>query len=418
MYFVVRLPIDVATSVVNIQRENDGEGTVCARTVDRFVDRSPSLLRQPRPSLKSGSADPASNWAKARLNQMIQLKGQLILPGLSCCDGLVDTSSRIHLDGLAFWDEHHENTVSGPTSSMETRRSVDDKGDIATEAEGGHFPESQPSRTKKFNTSAGGCFGVCIVQDEVSKALRGVRLKPFFYGTRTVVGMTTFASHLKVEAERVRELKGVWKGPGEGYLERFGPAADAELVLKVNQQYCSIQEIIDHVIEQSDLAYRETRFAKHYHIFHDALPQWWEPMSQAYLTEKGFEFRQLRNFNLKNRSTRYDMKLVGNSPEICRGLDSHGFADLKHSVRIHSALTSVYDLGDYRRFDLSTVGGIISAMERCWQLVPTSERIIEDILALPIVVNKIIESEGCLVKVSTVECLPCCTADVNHWSTS
>ena len=92
MYFVVRLPIDVATSVVNIQRENDGEGTVCARTVDRFVDRSPSLLRQPRPSLKSGSADPASNWAKARLNQMIQLKGQLILPGLSCCDGRASRS--------------------------------------------------------------------------------------------------------------------------------------------------------------------------------------------------------------------------------------------------------------------------------------------------------------------------------------
>ena len=70
------------------------------------------------------------------------------------------------------------------------------------------------------------------------------------------------------------------------------------------------------------------------------------------------------------RSSRYGMKLVGNSPEICRGLDSHGFADLKHSGRINSAMTSAYDLGDSRRFDLSTVNSRSKSKREDFRFIP------------------------------------------------
>ena len=38
-----------------------------------------------------------------------------------------------------------------------------------------------------------------------------------------------------------------------------------------------------------------------------------------------------------------------------------------------------------------------SALRRCWEIEPTSERIIEDILAFPRVLQKIIDANGCVV---------------------
>ena len=91
------------------------------------------------------------------------------------------------------------------------------------------------------------------------------------------------------------------------------------------------------------------------------------------------------------------MKLCGNSPEICRALDSHGFADLKAAMAYHCALSSTYPIGDYRRFCMGTPTQVWSTMIRCWELEPTSERIKEDILAFPRVLDKIIAYKGCVV---------------------
>jgi hypothetical protein len=50
--------------------------------------------------------------------------------------------------------------------------------------------------------------------------------------------------------------------------------------------------------------------------------------AQVYLASRGFANRQIRN-TTANKGTRYDGKIVGDSPEMCRALDSHGFAYLK-----------------------------------------------------------------------------------------
>jgi hypothetical protein len=377
---------------------------MCRSTVLRFVKASEVIRRHPRPALKSSKSDPHSEWATTRFHEVRQLKSQLHSSGVRPV-GPVSEGSPIHIDGLIFLDEHHENTVIGPVSKMETLLCTNELGELATEEEGGHFSESNPRRTTKFTTSVGACFGVAIRRNDSTGELEGVKIRPFFYRNRTVVGMTTFEEHLQAETARVLPLRGVWKEVGYGYCQRYGDVWESEVKKVVDKSYCSVQDIMDHVILECDAIYRGTVFEGKYHMFHDALPQWWELLSQRYLTERGFEFRQVRIIGLENRNSRYHLKLVGNSPELCRGLDSHGFADLKQSVRLHCALSSVYRLDDARRFDLSTINGVQRAMERCWELVPTSERIVEDIMALPRVLDKIIESEGCLVKVSL--CVMC-----------
>jgi hypothetical protein len=99
-----------------------------------------------------------------------------------------------------------------------------------------------------------------------------------------------------------------------------------------------------------------------------------------------------------NEDTIYHNKLVGDSPEICRGLDSHGFADLKNSMNYNVALSTQYEVGDPRRMLLGTPAQVWDTMVKCWFLEPTSDRIIEDIDAFPTVLEKIIANNGCAVK--------------------
>jgi hypothetical protein len=57
----------------------------------------------------------------------------------------------------------------------------------------------------------------------------------------------------------------------------------------------------------------------------------------------------------------------------------------------------MYDEGDPRKFLTDTPKEMWSTMERCWQAEPTSERIVEDVLAFPRVLRVIIYAKGCVV---------------------
>jgi hypothetical protein len=131
-------------------------------------------------------------------------------------------------------------------------------------------------------------------------------------------------------------------------------------------------------------------------VFHDGLSAWWEALAQAYMRARGFEHRQIRNIDA-NKGTRYEGKIVGDSPEMHRALDSHGYADLKAAVLAYSSFNSVYAVDDPRRFKLGTPGEVLRSIERAWTVAPTSKRIVEDILVLPRVLSKIIEYKGCVV---------------------
>jgi hypothetical protein len=132
-------------------------------------------------------------------------------------------------------------------------------------------------------------------------------------------------------------------------------------------------------------------------IFHDALSQWWEVEAQQYIKAKGFRDRQLRCLRNTNKGNRYEGKLTGDSPEICRGLDAHGFADLKLSMAYHTSLSSKYDKADPRRFGMGTPTAVWETMRRCWEVEPTPARIVEDISAFGRMLDVLIAHQGCVV---------------------
>ena len=128
------------------------------------------------------------------------------------------------------------------------------------------------------------------------------------------------------------------------------------------------------------------------------MSQWWEAEAQKYLADAlKFGHRQLCCFGNTNANTRYHRKVVGDSPEICRALDVHGFADLKVSMAYHISLISVYDKDDPRRFKTGKPEEMWSTMIRSWEMEPTSESIVQDIQKFPEVLRKIIAHRGCVV---------------------
>jgi len=106
----------------------------------------------------------------------------------------------------------------------------------------------------------------------------------------------------------------------------------------------------------------------------------------------GFEHRQIRNITA-NKGTRYDGKIVGYSPEMYRG-----FADLKAAIMAHSAYTTAFPIGDAHRFNLGTPNEVPRFIERAYAAAPTSKRIVEDTLVLPMVLDRIIEHKDTVVE--------------------
>ena len=154
---------------------------------------------------------------------------------------------------------------------------------------------------------------------------------------------------------------------------------------------------MDHVIASNTAAFAGTAHALDFTIFHDGLSAWWEADAQAHLAARGFANRQIRNITA-NKGTRYENKIVGDSPEMCRALDSHGFADLKAAIVKYASFTSLYPAGDPRRFNLGTPPELFHSIQRTWAVAPTMRRIIEDVMALPRVLDVVIVARGCVVQ--------------------
>ena len=48
-------------------------------------------------------------------------------------------------------------------------------------------------------------------------------------------------------------------------------------------------------------------------------------------------------------------------------------------------------------FEMETPKQVRKMLTRCWEMAPSSERIIDDVMALPHVLRNIVEAEGCVV---------------------
>jgi hypothetical protein len=105
----------------------------------------------------------------------------------------------------------------------------------------------------------------------------------------------------------------------------------------------------------------------------------------------------MRSEHETNKDNRYHLHVVGDSPELCRGLDSHGFADLKAMLNFCVALTSQYEIDDPERFHMGTPAQVASSLSRAWEAAPTSSRICEDIKSFSRVLQCIVDAKGCVV---------------------
>ena len=105
----------------------------------------------------------------------------------------------------------------------------------------------------------------------------------------------------------------------------------------------------------------------------------------------------MRSENETNKDNRYHLHVVEDSPELCRGLDSHGFADLKAMLNFCVALTSQYKIDDPERFHMGTPAQVASSLSKAWEAAPTSSWICYDIKSFPRVLRCIVDAKGCVV---------------------
>lgn len=372
-----------ATVLVNEFRRGKGLNPVSYRAVQRYATSSKFLVCSKRRTKKSGKDDKGTIWAKARVAQCKQWIEEIANRSLS-------------IYGLVFWDEKHKKCILGCCQKHEWRVSRDDEGQVCEVERGGKFPDTMPVTSVKFPQEARGIFGAAVVQ-RADGTLEGVKAAPYDYTGKNVVGPTKFEKMIKAECARVMPMKGIWSG-GQGYQGKYKDNWREHVIKKIHSDgYICIIDLMKHVISESNKIYENTDQFLTFKIFHDGLTAWWEKEAQDYMESRGFKHRQIMNTNEENKATRYNNKVVGDSPEICRALDSHGFAHLERSIKLQVAITSIYNITDRRRFKLGTPAEVFDTLKRCWTIAPTSEQIIEDIMGFPEILEKIIEAEGCVI---------------------
>jgi hypothetical protein len=373
--------------------------------VQRYVASSEVIDMHKRATKKSGKDDVESSWAKARLAQCLQLKVQLTL---AAADDFVSVSTHGHgtrraataasarpfaplfplyLDGMGFCDESHFKVRLGHAGKWEVLVARHpDTGLPCSVQDGGVFPDAMPSTNVKFPGEARGCFVVAMKKKAGDAGYEGMKAPPFCYTGKNCLGVESWEKELKREDDRVKALKGgrEWGTEGQGYEFRYGASWKTKLEEAVGKKFVCVTVIMDYVIDSLTEMYAGTDHADDFVIFHDALSQWWEAGAQKHMEKRGFKDRQVRCLGDVNRDNRYyKEKLVGDSPELMRGLDAFGFADLAACLRYNVAMTSSYAVDDARRFKTGTPSEMWDSVTRAWEIAPTSERLVQDILALP-----------------------------------
>ena len=230
-------------------------------------------------------------------------------------------------------------------------------------------------------------------------SFEGVRMQPFTYTDRLVVGVKAYNAALQAERLKVKPLEGQWGAIGDGYEERYQEIWQVELKKAVDKKWCCVTDIMDHMITETSKVYEDTEYADNFVIFHDGLAAYWEKEAQDHLKDRGFNNRQLRAYSPTNDDNRYyKNRVVGDSPELCPSLDYSGFNDHHLSMNFHCALSVEYPRDDLRAIRMATPDEVERTMVRCWMMEPSSERICQDINLFPSTLQMIIVVQGCVLK--------------------
>ncbi len=63
---------------------------------------------------------------------------------------------------------------------------------------------------------------------------------------------------------------------------------ESELAKTVDKKYCSISELMGHVIEEPKRVYKGKQYENSFSIYHDALSISWSAEAQGYISQEGF----------------------------------------------------------------------------------------------------------------------------------
>ena len=226
--------------------------------------------------------------------------------------------------------------------------------------------------------------------------------------------MTTWNNALAAAEEHVRKLgrenranvlnpeknsrPGVWHDYADEehpFKARFGDDWKNHLPRSVST-LTSIQELVDHTIDEGNRLFAGTAFANTWLIYHDALPQWWEKETQEYIQSRGFAQRQWRA-NAETNAVlprHYRDRLMGDSPELMP-LDSSLFSDLIEKVAwLVVSTTSLKAEG--KHYSMDTPDNAWKTMVAAWGEIP-QKRVVDNIKRFESALDAIIAADGAYV---------------------
>lgn len=333
----------------------------------------------------------------------MQLLEELRLATLphDCAEVLNSEFMPLHLEGFISFDEKHLKQQVGIHTKIERRVKRDQFG---VPSATGSLPPKRKKVALKYEQEARAMFGCFLYRDE-NNQLVGGKADVFDYSGRLVVGVKNYNKAVDEElAEKRNRKKGkretVWTRGVGGYEGRYGADnARREAQKVVNKKFCCATELIDHIHRCAEAAFKGTPYEKTYRVYHDHLSAMWESGAIAYMKEIGLFNRLIiiRGSNNALVVPRYQNSLPGNSPEHARGTDSHCFSDLMTIISANGSLTESYCNDDPRKFSRATPKSCMSAMSRGWSIVP-SQRIVQDFLDWPRVIQKIVDAKGTKVE--------------------
>ena len=263
---------------------------------------------------------------------------------------------KIKLAQILWVDEKHSKCVLGCSSKHEyliPSKDGTQDGEYLHPDEGGEMPERMPTIVPKFGQEARMAFGVGM--KEVRGEMTGFKMLPFNYTGTKLVGPKKFEKRRLQEIAAVLQLKGGgWEKyeakdairlPGGRYEMRYGANWEEKLKEACAKNHdgreamTSVLDLVDHVVKEGNRLFEGTEFENTWVIYHDALLQWWEKGTQAHLLSLGFPpARQMCCQGETNKGTRYEGKLVGDTPEFMP-LDTNLFSDYEVSMSQHVATT-------------------------------------------------------------------------------
>jgi hypothetical protein len=229
----------MATEICNAQ--NPPELRVCRNTfmntIKIYTDyESVAILRR-----KTGSKDPESDWAKARVTIATQMLAQIKLGrDIDANNSLLEptfedvekksTPPPIFPDGVIFCDENHSVASlggAGHKGSFHRRQhriAVHPKtGRLLRVASGGVMPKRKFRVVAKYTTEARGCYGVCCpVIDGIE---HGQFIETFDSTEKKLLSIKAYKIQMEKEMNYRRNMKSQgWKDyvGANPYLDRYG----------------------------------------------------------------------------------------------------------------------------------------------------------------------------------------------------